>query len=86
MNLNKYVLHENKIRKNINPKTFLQNAKQEWPCQSLESFSGVYCNMENKIIDFQFEPVLESTKVKQKSSMTDGVLKNGATVKAVKRC
>ena len=34
----------------------LQNAKQEFPCQSLESFSGEYCNMENKILDFQFGP------------------------------
>ena len=30
--------------------------------------------------------VLEATKMKQKSSMTDGVHKNGATVKNVKRC
>ena len=30
--------------------------------------------------------VLEATKVKQKPSMTDGVLKNGVTVKAVKNC
>ena len=51
--------------------------------------------MDNKILDFQFEPVcakltqitvLESTKMKQKSSMTNGVHKNGATVKNVKRC
>ena len=26
----------------INPKNFLRNAKQEFPCQSLESFSGEY--------------------------------------------
>ena len=44
----------NKIRKNIN---FLRNAKQEFPCQSLESLSREYCNMENKILDFQFGPV-----------------------------
>ena len=30
-------LEQNK--KNINPKNFLRNAKQEFPCQSLESFS-----------------------------------------------
>ena len=30
--------------------------------------------------------VLEVTKMKQKSSMTNGVHKNGATVKNVKRC
>ena len=41
----------------INPENFLRNAKQEFPCQSLESFSGEYYNMENKILDFQFEPV-----------------------------
>ena len=35
----------------------MRDAKQEFPCQSLESFSGEYCNMENKILDFQFEPV-----------------------------
>ena len=51
------MLHENKIRKNINPENFLQNAKQEFPCQSLESFSVEYYNMENKILNFQFEPV-----------------------------
>ena len=38
----------------INPENFLRNAKQEFPCQSLESFSGEYCNMENRILDFQF--------------------------------
>ena len=51
------MLHENKIRKNINPENFLRNAKQEFPCQSLESFSEEYYNMENKILDFQFGPV-----------------------------
>ena len=35
----------------------LQNAKQEFPCQSLESFSGEYCNIENEILDFQFGTV-----------------------------
>ena len=44
-----------KLRK-INP-DFLRNTKQEFPCQSLESFSGEYYNMENKILDFQFGPV-----------------------------
>ena len=33
------------------------NAKEEFPCQSLESVSGEYYNMENKILDFQFGPV-----------------------------
>ena len=41
----------------MNPKTFLRNAKQESPCQGLESFSGEYQSMENKILDFQFGPV-----------------------------
>ena len=41
----------------INPENFLRNAKQEFPCQSLERFSGEYCNMENKILDFPFGPV-----------------------------
>ena len=70
--------HKNKIRKNINLKNFLQNANQEY----------------YSILDFQFEPVctelaqitvLEATKMKQKSSMTDGAHKNGATVKNMKR-
>ena len=30
---------------------------EKFPCQSLKSFSGEYCNMENKILDFQFGPV-----------------------------
>ena len=55
--MNSYVLHQNKIKKNINAKNFLQNSKQEFPCQSLENFSGEYYNMENNILDFQFEPV-----------------------------
>ena len=88
---------QNKIRKNINPENFLRNAKQEFPCQSLESFSGEYYNMENKILDIQFGPVLcaptklaqitalEATKMKQKPSMTDGVHQNGTPVKNVKR-
>ena len=88
---------QNKIRENINPKNFLRNAKQEYQCQSLESLSGEYYNMENKILDFRFGPVLcaptklaqitalEAIKMKQKSSMTDGVHQNGASVKNVKR-
>ena len=30
----------------MNPKNFLRNAKQEFPWQSLESFSGEYYNMD----------------------------------------
>ena len=52
--------------------------------------------MENKILDFQFGPVCANqtrpnysvgseSKMKQKSSMTDGVHQNGATVKNAKR-
>ena len=86
-----------KIRKNIYPENFLRNAKQEFSCQSLENFSGEYYNMENKILDFRFGPVLcaptklaqiaalEATKMKQRSSMTAGVHQNGAPVKNVKR-
>ena len=33
------------------------NAKQEFPCQSLESFSEEYNNMENKIVNFLSGPV-----------------------------
>ena len=83
-----------KFRK-INPKNFLQNAKQEFPYQSLESFSGEYYNTESKILDFQFGPVcanqihpiavLVASKMKQKSSMTDEIHQNGATGKNVKR-
>ena len=74
----------------------MRNTKEEFPCQILESFSGEYCNMVNKILDFQFRPVcanqtrpnytmLKASKMKQKSSMTDGVHQDGATVKNVKR-
>ena len=55
--MNNYVLHENKIRKNISPENFLQNAKQDFICQSSESFSGEYYNIKNKILNFQFVPV-----------------------------
>ena len=55
MSLNNYM--QNKIRKYISPKNFLRNAKQEFPWQSLQSFSGEYYNMENKILNFQFGPV-----------------------------
>ena len=61
----------------------------------MESFSEEYYNMENKILNFQFElctptklaqiTVSKVSKMKQKSSMTDGVHQNGATVKNVKR-
>ena len=48
---------QSKIRKKINPKNFLRNAKQEIPCQNLESLSGEYSNMENKILDIRFGTV-----------------------------
>ena len=52
-----------------------------------ESFSEECYNMENKILDFKFGPasVGSESKMKQKSSMTNGVHQNGATVKNVKR-
>ena len=34
----------------MNPKNFLRNAKQEFPCQSSEGFSGEYYNMKNKLL------------------------------------
>ena len=46
------------VSKNINPENFLWKPKQEFPCQSLESFSEEYYNMENKILDFQFGNLL----------------------------
>ena len=49
--MNNYILHER------NAENFLRNVKEEFPCQSLDSSSGVYYNMENKILDFQFGPV-----------------------------
>ena len=85
----------NKIRKNINPENFLRKAKQEFPYQSLESFSGENYNMEKKSSTSSLNlcapnklaqiTVLEATKMKQKSIMTDGVHKNGATLKNVKK-
>ena len=33
------------------------NAKQEFPYQSSEGFSRVYCNMENKIFGLQLKPM-----------------------------
>ena len=62
----------------INPENFLRNAKQEFPCQSLESFSGEYYNMENKILDFQFGPVCAN-------QIRPGYCSVGATGKNVKR-
>ena len=44
----------------ITPKNFLWNAKQEFLCQSLESFSEEYYNIDNKILDFQFGPLCAS--------------------------
>ena len=41
----------------MNLENFLRNAKQEFPSQRLESFSGECYKMENKILDFQFGAV-----------------------------
>ena len=40
----------------MNPKNFLWKVKEEFLCQSLESFSTECYNMENKFLGFQFEP------------------------------
>ena len=66
----------------------MRNAKQEFLCENLESFSGENYDIEKKILDFQFEPVcaqlaqitvLEATKMKKKFSMTDEVHNHGVT-------
>ena len=41
----------------MSPENFFRNVKQEFPYQSLESFSEQYYSMENKILDFLFGPV-----------------------------
>ena len=74
----------------INPKNFLRNAKQEFPCQRLESFSGEYYNMENKFSTSSLDlrvptKFVQIAVVCPKSSMTDGVRQNGATGKNVNR-
>ena len=73
----------------------MRNAKQEFPCQSLESFSGEYGNVENKILDFQFGPVranqtrpnygVGSERDEADIQYDDGVHQDGATLKNVKR-
>ena len=81
----------------MDPENFLRNAKQEFPCQSLESFSGQYYNMENKILNFQFEPVCAKQTHPNYSAGSDhdeakiqydrrSIHQNSATVKNVKRC
>ena len=61
-------------------KVSLKNTKT-WKVKS--STSSLDLCAPNKLAQIT---VLEATKIKQKSSMTDGVHKNGATVKNVKRC
>ena len=84
------------VSKNINPENFLWKARQEFPSQSLESFSEEYYKIENKVLDFQFGPVCTNQTPPnysvgseqdeaEKSSMTDGIHENGATAKNVKR-
>ena len=81
--MNSYVLHENKIRKNISPKIFLWSTKQELPCQTWNVFlkntttwkikfstSSLNLCAPNKHAQIT---VLEATKMKQKSSMNDGI-------------
>ena len=75
----------------INPETFLRNAKQEFPCQSLENTTTWKIKSSTSSFDlcaptkFVQIAVLVVSKMKQKSSMTDGVHQNGATGKNVKR-
>ena len=91
--LNNYALHENKIRKNINAK---QNFHAEVWKVSLENTTTWKIKSSTSSLDLcaptklaQLEvgiTVLEATKMMPKSSMTDGVHKNGRTVKNLKRC
>ena len=79
----------------INPENLLRNAKQEFPCQSLKSFSENIATWKIKSstssVDlcaptkFAQIAVLVASKMKQKSSMTDGVHQHGATGENVKR-
>ena len=39
------------------PKTFCRTQSRNFACQSLESFTGEFYNMENKILNFQFGPL-----------------------------
>ena len=79
----------------INPKNFLRNAKQEFPCQiwkvSPENTTTWKIKSSTSSLDlcaptkFPQIAVLVASKMKQKSSMSDGVHQNGATGKNVKR-
>ena len=55
--MHKYITHKNKIKKNLNPESFLLNTKLLIPRWSLENFSGKYYNMKDKILGFQSEPM-----------------------------
>ena len=72
----------------------MRNAKQEFPCESLESFSGEYYNKENKTLDFQSGPMcanqirsncsVGSKQDEAEIQYDDGVHQNGAIGKNVK--
>ena len=83
-----------KLGKKINPKNFLQNTKQEFPGKvwkvSLENTTTWKIKSLTSSLDLCVPAkltqitVLEKSKMKQKSSMTDGVHQNGATEKCEK--
>ena len=81
---------QNKIRKNINPENFLNFHAQVWKVclkntttwKIKSSTSRLDLCVPTKLAQIT---LLEASKMKQKSSMTDGVHQNGATVKNVKR-
>ena len=77
------------------PRKLFAERKARISMPKFGNFSGAYCNMEKKILTSSLDlcaptklaqiTVLEATKIKQKSSMTDGVDQNGAPMKNVKR-
>ena len=77
--MNNYVVHDKKIRKNINPENFLRNAKQQFPCQSLESLPGEYYSKENKILDFQFG-LVSANQTRPNYSFSQKFLRNHFSV------
>ena len=86
---------QNKIRKNINPEHFFGTQSKNFHFKvwkvSLENTTTWKIKSSTSILDLCAPTnlaqitVLEATEMKQKSSMTDGVRQNGATVKNVKR-
>ena len=82
-----YVLHENKITKNINPENFLQNAKQEVPLENTTTWKIKFLTSSLDLcvlIKLAKITMLEASKLKQKSSVTDRVHQNGAEFHPIK--